>query len=137
MQSESLNLKKWNIIYPVYINTKKTVAEGRRISTTKACENPTCIEIGDCCNYLKIPFAVELDKAYPRDFMQRGRIRFQLKKEDGSLLNPEIGSKKQLMLRVAELIPKHHGRMKKQEPDANASCAAGSSKPGKGGKKKK
>ncbi|URE23566.1 Signal recognition particle 19 kDa, partial [Musa troglodytarum] len=112
---------------PVYINSKKTVAEGRRISATKACENPTCIEIGDCCSYLKIPFAIELDKAYPRDFMQRGRVRVQLKREDGSLWNSEIDSK---------LIPKHHGRTKKQEP-VNTSTAAGPSKSGKGGRKKK
>ncbi|XP_074567524.1 signal recognition particle 19 kDa protein-like [Curcuma longa] len=136
MEIEPSNVKKWNIIYPVYINSKKTVAEGRRISTAKACENPTCVEISDCCNYLKIPCVIEIDKAYPRDFMQRGRIRFQLKKEDGTLWNAEIGSKKQLMVRVAELIPKHHGRTKKQEP-ANTSTAAGSSKSGKGGKKKK
>ncbi|URE23565.1 Signal recognition particle 19 kDa [Musa troglodytarum] len=140
---------------PVYINSKKTVAEGRRISATKACENPTCIEIGDCCSYLKIPFAIELDKAYPRDFMQRGRVRVQLKREDGSLWNSEIDSSKdhdiqsllhsalsyslfikQLMLRIAELIPKHHGRTKKQEP-VNTSTAAGPSKSGKGGRKKK
>ncbi|URE23563.1 Signal recognition particle 19 kDa [Musa troglodytarum] len=150
---------------PVYINSKKTVAEGRRISATKACENPTCIEIGDCCSYLKIPFAIELDKAYPRDFMQRGRVRVQLKREDGSLWNSEIDSskdhdiqsllhsalsyslfmwyknvivltRKQLMLRIAELIPKHHGRTKKQEP-VNTSTAAGPSKSGKGGRKKK
>jgi hypothetical protein len=23
-------IKKWNVIYPVYLNSKKTVAEGRR-----------------------------------------------------------------------------------------------------------
>ncbi|CAD5164901.1 signal recognition particle 19 kDa protein-like [Musa acuminata AAA Group] len=136
MQIDPANIKKWNVIYPVYINSKKTVAEGRRISATKACENPTCIEIGDCCSYLKIPFAIELDKAYPRDFMQRGRVRVQLKREDGSLWNSEIDSKKQLMLRIAELIPKHHGRTKKQEP-VNTSTAAGPSKSGKGGRKKK
>ncbi|KAJ8491639.1 hypothetical protein OPV22_013360 [Ensete ventricosum] len=106
------------------------------IGVTKACENPTCIEIGDCCSYLKIPFAIELDKAYPRDFMQRGRVRVQLKREDGSLCNSEIDSKKQLMLRIAELIPKHHGRTKKQEP-VSTSTAAGPSKSGKGGRKKK
>lgn len=60
MQIDPANIKKWNVIYPVYINSKKTVAEGRRISATKACENPTCIEIGDCCSYLKIPFAIEV-----------------------------------------------------------------------------
>ncbi|KAG1335006.1 signal recognition particle 19 kDa protein [Cocos nucifera] len=129
------NIKKWMIIYPVYINSKKTIAQGRRISAEKACENPTCIEIGDCCSYLKLPFAIELDKAYPRDFMQRGRVRVLLKREDGSPYNPAIGTRKQLMLQIAELVPKHHGRTKKQE--ATGTSNAGPSKSGKGGKKKK
>lgn len=54
------NIKKWIVFYPVYINSKKTIAEGRRINATKACENPTCVEIGDCCGYLKLPFAIEV-----------------------------------------------------------------------------
>lgn len=40
------------------------------------------------------------------------------------------------MHQVAELVPKHHGRTKKQEPAAT-STAAGPSKSGKSGKKKK
>ncbi|KAK6923711.1 hypothetical protein RJ641_009911, partial [Dillenia turbinata] len=32
------NIKKWIILYPVYINSKKTIAEGRQIYTTKGCE---------------------------------------------------------------------------------------------------
>ncbi|KAJ0034883.1 hypothetical protein Pint_24246 [Pistacia integerrima] len=71
--------KKWAVIYPAYLNSKKTIAEGRRIGVSKACENPNCVEIGDCCNYLKIPSAFEIDKAYPRDFMQRGRVRDELR----------------------------------------------------------
>ncbi|PKU74144.1 signal recognition particle 19 kDa protein [Dendrobium catenatum] len=130
------NFKRWNIIYPIYINSKKTIAEGRRINASKACENPTCIEIGDCCKHLKIPCAIELDKAYPRDFMQIGRVRVLLKREDGSLYNPAISSKKQLMLQVAEFVPRHPGRVKKQEPASTAS-ASGTSKSGKGGRKKK
>ncbi|RZB61091.1 signal recognition particle 19 kDa protein-like isoform X3 [Glycine soja] len=90
--SELPNLKKWIVMYPVYINSKKTMAEGRRIGLAKACENPTCAEIGDCCSYLKLPFAIEIDKAYPRDFMQRGRVRVLLKKEDGTLFNSAISS---------------------------------------------
>ncbi|EEE65657.1 hypothetical protein OsJ_21245 [Oryza sativa Japonica Group] len=93
------SIKKWNVIYPVYLNSKKT-----------------------------------LDKAYPRDFFQVGRVRVQLKKDDGSPVNPAIKTKKQLMIQIAELVPKHHGRTKKQEPAA--SSTAGTSK-GKGGKKKK
>ncbi|KAJ8770413.1 hypothetical protein K2173_015027 [Erythroxylum novogranatense] len=128
------NIKKWAVLYPVYINKNKTLAEGRRISTTKACENPNCVEIGDCCNHLKVPFAIELDKAYPRDFMQRGRVRVLLKREDGTLYNPAIHNKKQLMLHVAELIPRHPGRTKKQE--ATSSSTTVSSKSGKGKKKR-
>jgi hypothetical protein len=60
MESELPNIKKWIVLYPVYINSKKTVAEGRRIGIAKACENPTCAEIGDCCNYLKLPYAIEV-----------------------------------------------------------------------------
>lgn len=43
---------------------------------------------------------------------------------------------KQLMLRVAEMVPKHHGRTKKQEAAAT-STAGPSNKSGKGGKKRR
>lgn len=36
----------------------------------------------------------QIDKAYPRDFTQRGRVRVLLKKEDGTLINPAISSSK-------------------------------------------
>ncbi|KAL7263161.1 hypothetical protein ACSBR1_001355 [Camellia fascicularis] len=137
MDGEISNIKKWLMLYPIYINSKKTITEGRRISTSKACENPTCAEIGDCCSHLKLPFAIEIDKAYSRDFMQRGRVRVMLKKEDGTFSNPAISSRKQLMLRIAELVPRHPGRTKKQEPAATSTSGAGPSKSGKGGKKKR
>ncbi|KAF8379993.1 hypothetical protein HHK36_027462 [Tetracentron sinense] len=60
MDGEVPNIKRWIVFYPIYINSKKTIAEGRRISASKACENPTCIEIGDCCSHLKLPFAIEV-----------------------------------------------------------------------------
>ena len=37
---------------------------------------------------------LQIDKAYPRDFMQRGRVRVLLKKEDGTLFNSTISSSK-------------------------------------------
>lgn len=68
MDGDLANIKKWIIIYPVYINSKKTVAEGRRIALSKACENPTCAEIGDCCAFLKLPFAIEVRNGFDFDF---------------------------------------------------------------------
>ncbi|CAA3008688.1 signal recognition particle 19 kDa protein [Olea europaea var. sylvestris] len=135
MDGDIQNIKKWVVFYPIYINSKKTIAEGRRININKACENPTYAEIYDCCSHLKLPCAIESEKAYPRDFMQRGRVRVQLKREDGSLYNPTISSRKQLMLHVAELVPRHPGRTKKQEPASTST--AGPSKSGKGGRKKR
>ncbi|PWA36870.1 Signal recognition particle, SRP19 subunit [Artemisia annua] len=138
MDGSTPNFKTWNILYPVYMNSKKTIAEGRRIPFSKACENPTALEIGDCCGHLKIPFAIEIDKAYPRDYMQVGRVRVNLKRPDGTLNNPLIANKKQLMIRIAELVPRHPGRVKKQEAASSTSnAAAAPSKSGKGGRKKR
>ncbi|KAI4335056.1 hypothetical protein L6164_013738 [Bauhinia variegata] len=136
MDVESSNIKKWIVLYPVYIDSKKTIAEGRRIGLNKACENPNCIEIRDCCDYLKLPNKIEPNKAYPRDFRLEGRVRVLLRKEDGTLYNPSISSRKQLMHTVAEMVPRHQGRTKKQEP-ASTSAAGPSKKPGKGGKKRR
>jgi len=45
---------------------------------------------------------------------------------------------KQLMLCVAEMVPKHHGRTKKQETASTTTATAGpSNKSGKGGKKRR
>ncbi|CAI0379950.1 unnamed protein product [Linum tenue] len=129
------NIKKWIVLYPVYINSKKTIADGRRIGAQKACENPTCIEIADCCKHLSLRYAIEPDKAYPRDFMQRGRVRVLLKREDGTPYNPSIPTRKELMLRVAELVPRHPGRTRKQEPASTST--SGASKSEKGRKKKR
>ncbi|MCL7050681.1 hypothetical protein MKW94_019101 [Papaver nudicaule] len=131
------NIKKWVVFYPIYINSKKTLAQGRRISANKGCEDPTCIEIGDCCGALKLPYAIEINKAYPRDFMQVGRVRVQLKREDGTLCNPDIKSRKDMMHQVAAMVPRHPGRNKKQAAALSSASAGTSSKGGKGGKKKK
>jgi len=60
MIDELPNVKKWVVLYPTYINSMKTMAEGRRLCLTKACENPTCGEIGDCCAHLNLPFVIEV-----------------------------------------------------------------------------
>ncbi|XP_028060896.1 signal recognition particle 19 kDa protein-like isoform X1 [Camellia sinensis] len=63
--------------------------------------------------------------------MQQGRVRVLLKNEDGTFSNPAISSRKQLMLRIAELVPRHPGRTKKQEPAAASTLGAVPSKSGR------
>ncbi len=52
--------KRWIAVYPVYINSKKTVAEGRRISKERAVENPQLNELGDICKHLNFEYVVEV-----------------------------------------------------------------------------
>ena len=84
-------------IYPSYINSKCTVAEGRRIPKDLACEAPNVLEIRDVLEKsMKLPCEVE-DKFYPRDFWQRGRVRVTMRKEDGTPLAKEFPTKRSLV----------------------------------------
>ncbi|CAJ1329038.1 unnamed protein product [Effrenium voratum] len=105
-----MDISKWNIIYPNYINSKKTVQEGRRVGLEKACEHPRAFEMAEVCEYLKIPHVCEPDKAYPRDWLIRGRVRILLKTPEGAFTHPEIHTKKDVMCKMGELIPKPSSR---------------------------
>ncbi|XP_075037840.1 signal recognition particle 19 kDa protein [Mixophyes fleayi] len=104
-------------IYPAYINNKKTLAEGRRIPIEKAVQNPTCVEIADICRAFKLNVNIEADKMYTRewnrDAQYKGRVRVQLKNEDGTPFLDKLQSRKAVMLRVAEEIPKLKTRTQK------------------------
>ncbi|KAM3938984.1 signal recognition particle 19 kDa protein isoform 1-T2 [Leptodactylus fuscus] len=104
-------------IYPAYINSKKTIAEGRRIPTEKAVQNPTCVEIAEVCRAYKLNAIVEGDKMYTRewnrDIQYRGRVRVQLRNEDGLPCVDKFPTRKSVMLRVAEDIPKLKTRTQK------------------------
>ncbi|XP_034288658.1 signal recognition particle 19 kDa protein [Pantherophis guttatus] len=122
-------------IYPAYINNKKTIAEGRRIPLDKAIENPTSTEIQDVCAAVGLNVLLEKNKMYSRewnrDAQYRGRVRIQLKQEDGNLCQPQFPTRKAVMLYAAETIPKLKTRTQKM----------GGSDPslqqGEGGKKNK
>eukprot|EP00299_Pterocystis_sp_00344_P010072 c4423_g1_i1.p1 GENE.c4423_g1_i1~~c4423_g1_i1.p1 ORF type:complete len:152 (+),score=24.78 c4423_g1_i1:48-503(+) len=86
--------ENWCILYPVYINSEKTVAEGRRLPREKCVKHPTLKEIFDVLEVMKINRLPE-PKSYPRGFHahEKGRIRFQLRKEDGSPCHPDLPSR--------------------------------------------
>ncbi|KAJ1208107.1 hypothetical protein NDU88_003496 [Pleurodeles waltl] len=122
-------------IYPAYINGKKTIAEGRRISLEKAATNPTCSEIQEVCSTAGLNAIAENNKMYPREWNRdaqfRGRVRVQLKTEDGSLCLEQFPTRLAIMLHVAEMIPKLKTRTQK------AGGGDQTLQPGEGGKKSK
>ncbi|KAG1677043.1 hypothetical protein FOA52_001213 [Chlamydomonas sp. UWO 241] len=138
------------VLYPHYITRSKTVAEGRRVPKELACDNPNVLEMQLCCAELQLQTVIE-DKHYPRDWTIRCRLRVLMKKDDGSFVNPAITSRRALMLKIAELQPKHRrplpqgGMPVPAPPAANPAVAgaAGTSKAaagvagGKGKGKKK
>ncbi|XP_062399661.1 signal recognition particle 19 kDa protein [Sardina pilchardus] len=125
-------------IYPVYINSKKTLAEGRRIPTDKAVENPSCAEIRDVLTAAGLNILVENNKMHPREWNRdvqfRGRVRVQIKEEDGSICQEKFSSRKDVMVYVAEMIPKLKTRTQKS---GGGDTGAQQGEGGKKGKKKK
>jgi signal recognition particle subunit SRP19 len=91
------NNSSWICIYPAYINSKKTLAEGRRIPKEKAVDNPTHQEIRDVLVAAGLKVGVE-NKIYSRErskeMLYRGRIRVQLKNDDGSPVNNDFQTRK-------------------------------------------
>ncbi|XP_039095722.1 signal recognition particle 19 kDa protein isoform X3 [Hyaena hyaena] len=103
-------------IYPAYLNNKKTIAEGRRIPISKK-------------NKM-------YSREWNRDVQYRGRVRVQLKQEDGSLCLVQFPSRKSVMLYAAEMIPKLKTRTQKTGGGDQSLQQGEGSKKGKGKKKK-
>lgn len=133
-------LRRFICIYPAYLNNKKTIAEGRRIPISKAVENPTATEIQDVCSAVGLNVFLEKNKMYSRewnrDVQYRGRVRVQLKQEDGSLCLVQFPSRKSVMLYAAEMIPKLKTRTQKTGGGDQSLQQGEGSKKGKGKKKK-
>eukprot|EP00392_Amoebophrya_sp_AT5.2_P000648 g649.t1 len=45
-----------------------------------------------------------MDKAYPRDWMVRGRVKVLIKKEDGTFLNTNITTKRDFLKKACAVI---------------------------------
>ncbi|XP_060057007.1 signal recognition particle 19 kDa protein, partial [Erinaceus europaeus] len=106
----------------------------------QAVENPTATEIQDVCSAVGLNVFLEKNKMYSRewnrDAQYRGRVRVQLKQEDGSLCLVQFPSRKSVMLYAAEMIPKLKTRTQKTGGGDQTLQQGEGSKKGKGKKKK-
>lgn len=89
---------RWICIYPAYLNNKKTLAEGRIVPKKYAVENPTYQEILEVVKASGFESAEVENKQYSRECSKewqfRGRIRVQLKNDDGTPVNETFPSSK-------------------------------------------
>nr|XP_019525193.2 LOW QUALITY PROTEIN: signal recognition particle 19 kDa protein-like [Aedes albopictus] len=121
--------ERWVCIYPAYINKKKTRQEGRRIPKEQCVDNPSFQEIRDVMHSLNLNVIVE-NKQYSREkskeLAYRGRIRVQLRNNDGSPILKEYPSRDSLLVFLGKMIPQLKSRQgKPAEPLAQASSPDG------------
>ncbi|ETW10125.1 hypothetical protein H310_00499 [Aphanomyces invadans] len=127
--SPNVDFSRWSTLYPNYIDSSKTNAEGRRIAKNLACDKPLAEEMGEVCRYFQLMYVIEPYKRYSRDAIVEGRVRVKLT-ENGRFLHNEIHTRKDLMLKMGELIPKlqiRTERLAKELEAAKASSAGPSS----------
>jgi signal recognition particle subunit SRP19 len=110
--TDATDFSRWYCIYAQYIDAKKTIREGRRLSKEKSVENPTLDEMAEICAYFKLPYVIEYTKSYSRSWIIPGRLRVLIENTSENELdtNNKIASKRDLMLKMGELIPKLKSR---------------------------
>lgn len=127
---------RWVCIYPLYLNSKKTLAEGRKLAKDKCIENPTHQEIRDVLIAAGLQVGVE-NKLHPKErskeVLYRGRIRVQLKNDDGTPVHPSFPTRDSLLLHLGTTIPNLKTRQGKQSSGEQSSQQSSTSaKKGKG-----
>lgn len=134
--------KKWNIIYPQYVNANLTTNRGRRLGKSRCVSDPTTEEIYNVLSANQ-NFQAELNvqKCYTRELdkesaKNRGCVKYVC--SDASLKN-----KRQVLAYVAQMIPKLKSRQNPKPSEQKASSSGASvsnllsSQSGGGGGKKK
>lgn len=82
--------KTWQCLYPVYFDNTRSRAQGRKVGSKLAVSNPLARDIVDAVQMLGLKLGFEGDKLHPKDWANPGRVRVNLRRDDGKLVNPEI-----------------------------------------------
>uniref|UniRef100_A0A182ITH7 Uncharacterized protein n=1 Tax=Anopheles atroparvus TaxID=41427 RepID=A0A182ITH7_ANOAO len=130
--------ERWVCIYPAYINRKKTRQEGRRMPKEMCVDDPGAQEIRDVLQAANFNVLLEFkqySREQSRELHHRGRIRVQLRHDNGTPLNSEYPSRDSLLMYLGKTIPMLKSRQTKapeQVQVAASSTAGHTQKKGKG-----
>mmetsp|Transcript_25127 Transcript_25127/g.78386 ORF Transcript_25127/g.78386 Transcript_25127/m.78386 type:complete len:204 (+) Transcript_25127:306-917(+) len=114
----TLDAGKLPVVWPNNINRLKTLDKGRRVAKEHGCDNPIVQEMAEVCQYLKLTHVMEPYKVIPRDAAAYpGRIRVKIWDDDGAPVVEDVTSRKALMRKMGELIPKLTVRKKRIEQE--------------------
>ena len=130
--------RSWKCVYPAYINANRKKVEGRRITKEKAVADPKWQEIKDVLEANgQFEVMTEANKIYPRELdkelaTSKGRVKYRLTTKDG-----QFEKRQEVLLYLAETIPKLKSRSKGAAPGTNPSGSQESQASGQGKKGKK
>jgi signal recognition particle subunit SRP19 len=108
----TLKIKGFQVIYPSYLDSNKTVKQGRRMAQDLALPAPTCYDISQALQQLQVRHVLQPYKGYSRDITclwdNPGRV----------LVDVSLFKKSQLMRQVAARIPTLADRISRLEREA-------------------
>jgi signal recognition particle subunit SRP19 len=84
--------KRWVCLYPVYFDASRRRQEGRRVGKELAVENPLARTIADAVAHVGLRVYFDAAKTHPKDWANSGRVKAELKDEDGNLRRSNINN---------------------------------------------
>eukprot|EP00544_Gedaniella_sp_CCMP2646_P006265 CAMPEP_0202480480 /NCGR_PEP_ID=MMETSP1361-20130828/454_1 /ASSEMBLY_ACC=CAM_ASM_000849 /TAXON_ID=210615 /ORGANISM="Staurosira complex sp., Strain CCMP2646" /LENGTH=214 /DNA_ID=CAMNT_0049107919 /DNA_START=11 /DNA_END=655 /DNA_ORIENTATION=+ len=125
----TMDYKRFSCIYPTYMDSEKTVKQGRRIAAKDAVPNPTVIDIGQALQIMGIRHVVQPYKGYSRDVESQwdnlGRVLVDMEQptpeiydaDDDNIMDDAKKSKKKLLKEIAKLLPSLPSRIQRLEKE--------------------
>ncbi|EDR24106.1 signal recognition particle 19 kDa protein, putative [Entamoeba dispar SAW760] len=111
---QKVDTSRWVVIYPAYIDGELTIAQGRKVSKEIAVKQPNVFDLKKACETLKVNFALEKQR-YSRQQWVMGRVRIQLKDENGVGITP-FKNRITLIRAVAESVKSAREEAAKAQP---------------------
>ena len=110
----SMDTSSFQVIYPSYLDSTKTIKQGRRLPKEKAIETPTVSDVSQALQLMQVRHVIFPYKGYPRDasslWDNPGRV----------LVDVSNKKKSELMLDIVERmsqLPERTARLERQEEE--------------------
>ncbi|KAI4766496.1 signal recognition particle, SRP19 subunit [Aureobasidium sp. EXF-3400] len=107
--AERERTKHYQCLYPIYFDSLRSRAEGRRVGKNEAVANPLAQDIANACSQLPVAGQVVFEpaKTHPKDWANPGRVRVLIKEDGKPAGKGSIKNKHQLYKLVAEYLRAH------------------------------
>ncbi|MCJ1247104.1 signal recognition particle subunit [Trapelia coarctata] len=97
--------KTWQCLYPVYFDSSRSRAEGRRVGKELAVSNPLASEIATAVASLGLQVMLDAWKRHPKDWANPGRVKVCLKEGKGGPMG--VKNKHHLYILVSKYLQEH------------------------------